>query len=297
MPNRLMELLREAGAPDGLVQVIHGGKPQVEGAAGASGRARRQLRRLGARRQGDLHGSRHEREAGAGARRRQEPPGDHARRRQEAGHRELGRGHLRRRGSALHGDQRRGAGRRGVGMAGRSERGDGGGASGALGRRRRGLRTADHALCARADNSATSSRASRRARAACWTAASAKWTATPTATGSGRRSSPGSLRRCRSITNEIFGPVLVTSSVDTLDDAIGLVNANPYGNGVSLFTSSGGAARRFQREIQVGQVGINIPIPGAAAVLFVQPAGRARSSAISTPTARRRCASTRRPRP
>ena len=61
--------------------------------------------------------------------------------------------------------------------------------------------------------------------------------------------------------NEIFGPVLVTSGVDTLDDAIGLVNANPYGNGVSLFTSSGGAARRFQREIQVGQVGINIPIP------------------------------------
>ena len=62
-------------------------------------------------------------------------------------------------------------------------------------------------------------------------------------------------------TDEIFGPVLVTSNVETLDDAIDLVNANPYGNGVSLFTSSGGAARRFQREIEVGQVGINIPIP------------------------------------
>ncbi len=60
---------------------------------------------------------------------------------------------------------------------------------------------------------------------------------------------------------EIFGPVLVTSQVDTLGDAIDLVNANPYGNGVSIFTSSGGAARRFQHEIQVGQVGINIPIP------------------------------------
>ena len=60
---------------------------------------------------------------------------------------------------------------------------------------------------------------------------------------------------------EIFGPVLVTSTVSTLDDAIRLVNANPYGNGVSIFTSSGGAARRFQREIEVGQVGINIPIP------------------------------------
>ena len=60
---------------------------------------------------------------------------------------------------------------------------------------------------------------------------------------------------------EIFGPVLVACCVPTLDDAIALVNANPFGNGVSLFTSSGGAARRFQHEVQVGQVGINIPIP------------------------------------
>ena len=60
---------------------------------------------------------------------------------------------------------------------------------------------------------------------------------------------------------EIFGPVLVTSSVQTLDDAIALVNANPFGNGVSIFTASGGVARKFQHEVQVGQVGINIPIP------------------------------------
>ena len=60
---------------------------------------------------------------------------------------------------------------------------------------------------------------------------------------------------------EIFGPVLVACTVETLDDAIALVNANRFGNGVSLFTSSGSAARRFQHEIQVGQVGINIPIP------------------------------------
>ena len=60
---------------------------------------------------------------------------------------------------------------------------------------------------------------------------------------------------------EIFGPVLATSQVDTLADAIALVNANPYGNGVSIFTSSGGAARRFQHEVEVGQVGVNIPIP------------------------------------
>ena len=61
--------------------------------------------------------------------------------------------------------------------------------------------------------------------------------------------------------DEIFGPVLVALTVDTLDDAIDLVNASPFGNGVSLFTSSGAHARKFQHEIGVGQVGINVPIP------------------------------------
>jgi malonate-semialdehyde dehydrogenase (acetylating)/methylmalonate-semialdehyde dehydrogenase len=60
---------------------------------------------------------------------------------------------------------------------------------------------------------------------------------------------------------EIFGPVLACMEVDTLGDAIALVNDTPYGNGTSIFTSSGGAARRYQHEIEVGQVGINIPIP------------------------------------
>jgi malonate-semialdehyde dehydrogenase (acetylating)/methylmalonate-semialdehyde dehydrogenase len=60
---------------------------------------------------------------------------------------------------------------------------------------------------------------------------------------------------------EIFGPVLLIMTVDTLEDAIKLVNANPYGNGTSIFTASGGAARKYQNEIQVGQVGINVPIP------------------------------------
>ncbi len=60
---------------------------------------------------------------------------------------------------------------------------------------------------------------------------------------------------------EIFGPVLCCMAVDTLEDAIALVNANPYGNGTSIFTSSGGAARKYQHEIEVGQVGINVPIP------------------------------------
>lgn len=61
--------------------------------------------------------------------------------------------------------------------------------------------------------------------------------------------------------NEIFGPVLLVLTAPTLDEAIALVNRNPFGNGVGLFTQSGAAARRFQSEIDVGQVGINIPIP------------------------------------
>jgi malonate-semialdehyde dehydrogenase (acetylating)/methylmalonate-semialdehyde dehydrogenase len=60
---------------------------------------------------------------------------------------------------------------------------------------------------------------------------------------------------------EIFGPVMVIVSVATLDDAIALINANPFGNGTGIFTQSGAVARKFQNEIDVGQVGINVPIP------------------------------------
>ncbi|KAJ3201246.1 Methylmalonate-semialdehyde dehydrogenase [acylating] mitochondrial [Entophlyctis luteolus] len=62
-------------------------------------------------------------------------------------------------------------------------------------------------------------------------------------------------------TEEIFGPVLVCLEAETLDEAIAIVNSNPYGNGTALFTNSGSAARKFQEEIDVGQVGINVPIP------------------------------------
>ncbi|MBM3344053.1 MAG: CoA-acylating methylmalonate-semialdehyde dehydrogenase [Betaproteobacteria bacterium] len=61
--------------------------------------------------------------------------------------------------------------------------------------------------------------------------------------------------------DEIFGPVLSVVRVKTLDEAIALINANPYANGTAVFTRSGGAARKFEREIEVGMVGINVPIP------------------------------------
>jgi malonate-semialdehyde dehydrogenase (acetylating)/methylmalonate-semialdehyde dehydrogenase len=61
--------------------------------------------------------------------------------------------------------------------------------------------------------------------------------------------------------NEIFGPVLVVLRADSLEKAIQVVNSNPYANGTAIFTESGGAARRFENEVQVGMVGINVPIP------------------------------------
>jgi len=60
---------------------------------------------------------------------------------------------------------------------------------------------------------------------------------------------------------EIFGPVLSITRVPTYDAAVQLIHANPYANGVAIFTNDGGAARKFQHEIEVGMVGVNVPIP------------------------------------
>jgi len=62
-------------------------------------------------------------------------------------------------------------------------------------------------------------------------------------------------------TEEIFGPVLAVVRVDTYDEAVRLINDNPYGNGTALFTNDGGAARKFEMEVQVGMIGINVPVP------------------------------------
>ena len=62
-------------------------------------------------------------------------------------------------------------------------------------------------------------------------------------------------------TQEIFGPVLSVLRASTVEDAIAIINANPYGNGTAIFTNSGGAARQFAREVRVGMIGINVPVP------------------------------------
>jgi malonate-semialdehyde dehydrogenase (acetylating)/methylmalonate-semialdehyde dehydrogenase len=61
--------------------------------------------------------------------------------------------------------------------------------------------------------------------------------------------------------DEVFGPLLSVVRVETLEAALELINRNPYGNGAAIFTQSGGAARRFQRDVEAGMVGINVPIP------------------------------------
>lgn len=60
---------------------------------------------------------------------------------------------------------------------------------------------------------------------------------------------------------EIFGPVLVVLSADTLDQALEIINKNPYGNGTAVFTTNGATARRFVQEVDAGQIGVNVPIP------------------------------------
>ena len=62
-------------------------------------------------------------------------------------------------------------------------------------------------------------------------------------------------------TEEIFGPVLSIVRVKSFDEGVTLINSSPFGNGTAIFTNDGGAARRFQNEIEVGMIGINVPIP------------------------------------
>ena len=65
----------------------------------------------------------------------------------------------------------------------------------------------------------------------------------------------------RQYDDEIFGPVLSVVRVGSYDEGLKLINDSPYGNGTAIFTNDGGAARRFQHEVEVGMVGINVPIP------------------------------------
>ena len=92
--------------------------------------------------------------------------------------------------------------------------------------------------------------------------------------------------------DEIFGPVLSVVRVGDYDEAVRLVNDNPYGNGMAIFTRDGGAARQFQFEVNAGMVGDERPDPGAGRLLLASAAGRPRSSATRTSTGPRGSTST-----
>ena len=82
-----------------------------------------------------------------------------------------------------------------------------------------------------------------------------------TASSSAARSSTRSGPACGSTTTRSSGPSSASSGCDTYEEAVALVNASPYGNGSAIFTRDGGAARRFQREVTAGMVGVNVAIP------------------------------------
>jgi len=94
---------------------------------------------------------------------------------------------------------------------------------------------------------------------------------------------------------EIFGPVLSVARVDTYDEGLRLINANPYGNGTAIFTRDGGAARQFQFDVEVGMVGVNVPVPVRSRTT-ASAVGRNLSSAMPTCTGRRASTSTPAPR-
>ena len=92
--------------------------------------------------------------------------------------------------------------------------------------------------------------------------------------------------------DEVFGPVLAVTRAPDYKSAVKLINEHEFGNGTAIFTRDGDAAREFATEIQVGMVGINVPIPVPMAFHSFGAAGRPRFSATTTCTVWKECVST-----
>ena len=259
----LAELWAEAGLPDGVFNVVHGDKEAVDALLEHPDVAAVSFVGLDADRevhprQGDRAG-----QAGAGPRRRQEPRDHPSRRRPRLRRRPARRGRLRVGRRALHGDLGRGHRRRRRRRPGRRWS-----PSGARGVKVGSGRDADSEM-----GPVVTPEARDRIVGLIGVGRAA-----------GRRASRVDGRGLRvdghedgffvgptvvdQVTpemdvyrEEIFGPVLSVLHLDDVDQAIDLINANPYGNGTAIFTSSGEAARRFQRGVRVGMIGVNVPIP------------------------------------
>ena len=260
----LAELLQEAGLPDGVFNVVHGDKEAVDALLDAPARRGGVVRRLDADRAARLrdarraHGKRVQALGGAKNHAVVLPDADldlaadapdrrGVRLGRRAVHGDLGRAWR----SATVADAllerlTRAAEKVRVGAGHRPRQRHGP-------RHHRGARSADRGVV-------TSTRRRRGARRRS-TAAGTRSPVTRAASSSAPPSSTASPRTCAPTREEIFGPVLVVRPGGRPAEAIALVNANPYGNGTAIFTSTGGAARTFQRAVKVGMIGINVPIP------------------------------------
>ena len=261
LATELALLARASRTPAGVFNVVNGDAQTVDALLAHPDLGGDLVRRLDAGRGARLSHRDAGRQARAGARRREEPPGRDARRGRRAGGRRADRRGLRQRGRTLHGDLGRCRRRRRDGR--RPDRGatatarDAARRTGRRGRRRDG--PADHrrntaSACARTSISASTEgadlvvdgRAQRFDGDGFFLGASLFDRVTPA---------------MRIYREEIFGPVLVVVRARSFDEALGIVDAHPFGNGAAIFTRDGGVAREFNYRVRAGMVGINVPIP------------------------------------
>ena len=263
------ELLKEAGLPDGVFNVVHGDKVAVDAIlehpdiAAVSFVGSTPIARL------HLHDRHREREARPGARRREEPHGRPPGRRHRDGRRRSGQRGLRLGGRALHGDLRSRRRRRRCRPARRGDQGS------ACPKVKVGPGTDPDSemgpLVTREHRDKVASYIDQGREQGATVVADGRETA-PDGDGFflGVSLLDNVTPEMDAYKDEIFGPVLSVVRAETYDDAVRMVNENPYGNGVAIFTRDGGAARQFQFDVQVGMVGDQRADPCARGVLLVR---------------------------
>ena len=259
--NWMAALLKEAGLPDGVLNVVHGDKEAVDAPARAPRRPGDLVRRLDADRALRLRDRDRSRQARAGARRREEPHAGASgcRPRPRRGRRRQRR--LRLGGRALHGDLGRARRRHDR----RRVRREGQPSAWATLRTGDGTRGCDMGpLITEVHRDKVASYidvASTDGASVVVDGRDVEIDGDPDGFWLGPTLIDKVPTSSSVYRDEIFGPVLSVVRVDGYEEGLGIINGSLYGNGTAIFTNDGGAARRFQREVQVGMIGINVPIP------------------------------------
>ena len=291
---RLAELLKEAGLPDCVFNVVHGGKEAVDALLAHEDVAAVRLRRLDADRRirpPDRRRRRRKRVQALG--RGQEPHGGDARRRHGAGDGRADGRRLRLGGRALHGGLRRGRGGRG------GRRADGAARAPGCARSASAPEPIPTARWGRWSPPRTrrkwraiSTAASPRARNWRWTGAASSCRATRTGSTLAARCSTMWTPACRSTGRRFSARSSRWCGARDYGEAAGMVNAHEFGNGAAIFTRDGDAARDFANRVNIGMVGVNVPIPVPLAFHSFGGLETLDVSATTTCTGRRACAST-----